>query len=401
MRLLRAGVFPVRRGRVTAILATSAILVLAGCGNGLGSGGGNSSGNSSDAKTPIVLGMVAPTSGSNAAAGPNMSNGAKLAIDEINAKGGVLGRQLKLEVQDGACDPKTAVAAANKLVSDGVTASVGGYCSGATVPTLPIFAKANIPMIIPAANSNDLVKAGKKNVFLINGTGTQQSAAALTWLQKQSATNVALMNDNTSYSKDIADVTAKNIQGTGSMKVAINEAVTPGESDYSANVNAVLATRPDFIYWTGYYQEGGLIIRQLRQAGYTGKIMVADGSVDAQLINIAGAKNAEGVFATMTQTPDTIPGASDWISKYKAKFTADPGPYSTQSYDAVQVAAEAIGNAKSTDGTKIISALEAINGFQLFSGPLKFTPEHTLSGGGFVILWVQNGKLVLKDALKS
>jgi len=329
-----------------------------------------------------------------------MSNGAQLAIDELNAKGGVLGRQLKLEVQDGACDPKTAVAAANQLISDGVTASVGGYCSGATLPTLPVFAKTNIPMIIPAANSNDLVTAGKKNVFLINGTGTQQGAAALTWMKKQGATNVALMNDNTSYSKNIADVTSQNIQGTGSMKVAINEAVTPGESDYSANVSAVLATKPDFIYWTGYYQEGGLIIRQLRQAGYSGKIMVADGSVDAQLIKIAGATNAEGVFATMTQTPDTIPGANDWISKYKAKFTTDPGSYSTQSYDAVRVAADAIGNAKSTDGTKVISALEAINGFPLFSGPLKFTPEHTLTNGGFLILWVQNGKLVLKDALK-
>ncbi len=399
MRLTKAGGFSAHRGRVTAILATS-VLALAGCGNGLGSGGGNGGGSSSNANAPIVLGMVAPSSGSSAAIGPNMSNGAQLAIDELNAKGGVLGRQLKLEVQDGACDPKTAVAAANKLISDGVTASVGGYCSGATLPTLPVFAKTNIPMIIPAANSNDLVTAGKKNVFLINGTGTQQGAAALTWMKKQGATNVALMNDNTSYSKNIADVTSQNIQGTGSMKVAINEAVTPGESDYSANVSAVLATKPDFIYWTGYYQEGGLIIRQLRQAGYSGKIMVADGSVDAQLIKIAGATNAEGVFATMTQTPDTIPGANDWISKYKAKFTTDPGSYSTQSYDAVRVAADAIGNAKSTDGTKVISALEAINGFPLFSGPLKFTPEHTLTNGGFLILWVQNGKLVLKDALK-
>lgn len=384
-----------RRGLGLVAVGAVAALTLAGCGNGLGGGGAKS-----NDKGPIVLGMVAPTSGSSAAIGPYMSHGAQLAVDELNAKGGVLGRKLKLEVQDGACDPKTAVAAANKLVSDKVAASVGGYCSGATLPTLPIFARAKTPMVIPAANSNDLVRAGEKNVFLINGTGTQQAATALKWINRQGAKSVALMNDNTSYSKDIADTTEKDVASAGSPKVVINEAVTAGESDYSANVNAVLAKKPDFIYWTGYYQEGGLIIRQLRQAGYSGSIMVADGSVDAALVKIAGAKNAEGVFATMTQTPDTIPGASGWISRYKAKFTADPGPYSTQSYDAVRVVAQAMTMAKSTDGAKVISALENINGFSLFSGPLKFTAEHTLSSGGFLILWVHNGKLVLKDAMK-
>jgi branched-chain amino acid transport system substrate-binding protein len=102
----------------------------------------------------------------------------------------------------------------------------------------------------------------------------------------------------------------------------------------------------------------------------------------------------------MTQTPDTIQGAENWISGYKQKFGAEPGPYSTQAYDAVRVAAEAIKKAGSTDGDKLVTALEGINGLQLFSGPLKFTPQHTLSSGGFVILVVKNGKFVLQDALK-
>jgi branched-chain amino acid transport system substrate-binding protein len=117
-------------------------------------------------------------------------------------------------------------------------------------------------------------------------------------------------------------------------------------------------------------------------------------------VDIAGAANAEGVFATMTQTPDTLSGAEKWIADYKSKYGAEPGPYSTQSYDAVRVAAEAVKKAGSTDGAAVIKALEAIDGFKLFSGPLKFTPDHTLSTGGFQILVVQNGKLVLKDALQ-
>jgi branched-chain amino acid transport system substrate-binding protein len=155
---------------------------------------------------------------------------------------------------------------------------------------------------------------------------------------------------------------------------------------------------PELVYWTGYYQEGGLIINQLKKAGFTGQIMVADGSVDPSLSEIAGA-GAEGVFATMTQTPDTIEGAEDWIANYEDEFGSAPGPYSTQSYDAVRLAAEAIDKAGSTDGDKIIDALEGIDGFTMFSGPLKFTPEHTLSSGGFVILTIKDGKFVLEDDL--
>jgi branched-chain amino acid transport system substrate-binding protein len=129
--------------------------------------------------------------------------------------------------------------------------------------------------------------------------------------------------------------------------------------------------------------------------------MVADGSVDQQLVKIAGPSYAEGVYATMTQTPETVPGAEDWAKRYRAAFHSDPGPYSTQSYDAVRVVAEAIRKAGSTDGDKIITALKAIDGFPIFSGPLKFTPQHTLATGGFLILSVQNGQLKLKDRLQG
>lgn len=388
---------PRRRWRRLVPLVVAAGLALTGCSGGLLSGG-NDAGGGGTPSGPIELGMLTPLSGSSAAIGPYMQNGAQLAVDEINGKGGVNGRQLELKVEDEACDAKSAVAGANKLVTAGVKVSVGGYCSGATLPTLPIFAKANIPMIIPAANSNDLVDQKLPNVFMINGTGTQQADAAVKFLTKKGAKKVGLMDDNTSYSKNIADLTAKRLTGTPALSG--RESVTPGESDYSANVNSILQGKPDFIYWTGYYQEGGLIIRQLRQAGYQGNIMVADGSVDNKLIEIAGKDNAQGVYATMTQTPDTLPGAKDWISKYKAKFNADPGPYSTQSYDAVRLAAEAIKQAGSTDGDKVIKALENVDGFQMFSGPLKFTPEHTLSSGGFQILKVENGKFVLADPLQ-
>ena len=387
---------PRRSRRLVGLVGTAAaVLVVSGCGGGL-----LSSEEESTSDGPIVLGMITPLSGSSSAIGPYMKNGAQLAVDEINADGGVDGRDLELVAEDGACDAKTAAAAANKLVTKKVDVSVGGYCSGATLPTLPIFDKAGVPMIIPAANSTELVDQGLDSVFLINGTGTQQADAALTYMEKAGAGKVALIDDNTSYSVDIANLTADLLEESGGPELASHESVTAGESDYSANVNSVLKTDPDFVYWTGYYQEGGLIIRQLRQAGYEGKIMVGDGSVDTKLLQIAGEQNSGGILATMTQTPDTIAGAEDWISSYEEKFGAEPGPYSTQSYDAVRLAAEAIKEAGGTEGDKVIDALEGIDGFQMFSGPLKFTEEHTLSTGGFQILIAKDGKFVLEDDLQ-
>jgi len=390
--------------RSTLILGIAAAVALGttGCSGGLlggGGSGGDSTSGSGDSG-PIKLGMVIPISGSSAPTGAYMKNGATMAVDEINKDGGVDGRKLELLVEDEACDAQQSVAAANKVVSNGAVVSVGGYCSGATLPEIPIFQKANIPMIIPAANSQDLVNQNAKNVFLINGTGKQQSAAALKFMKKQGYKNVAIVDDNTSYSKDINTETKKQIEEDGSIKVVLSTSVTAGESDYSAVVRDIMNAKPDLTYWTGYYQEGGLIINQLTKAGYKGKIMVADGSVDPSLVKIAGP-GAEGVYATMTQTPDTIKGAEDWIANYKKKFGSEPGPYSTQSYDAVRLAAEAIKKAGSTKGDDIIKALEGIDGFKMFSGPLKFTPEHTLSSGGFVILQVKDGKFVLADDLSS
>ncbi|MBQ0984646.1 branched-chain amino acid ABC transporter substrate-binding protein [Streptomyces sp. F63] len=365
-------------------------LTTTACGGGLtqdSSGGDSSSG-------PIKLGMLTPLTGSSAAIGPYMKDGAQLAVDEINAKGGVDGRKLSLTVEDEACDPKTAAAGAAKLVSAGIDISVGGYCSSATLPTLSIFGKAHIPMLIPAANSADLVSQKQENVFLLNGTGIQQAEAAAQFIEAAGSKGVALVDDNTSYSTDITKRTEEDLKKSG-VEVVNHQSVTAGESDYSGAINAVLDSRADFVYWTGYYQEGGLLIKQLKAAGYQGEIMVADGSVDAKLIQIAGRENAQGVFATMTQTPQTIPGGEAWVATYRKKFGSEPGPYSTQAYDAVRVAAEAVRKAGSTDGRAVTSALEQIDGLKIFSGPLKFTAQHTLSAGGFDILVVRDDNFVL------
>ncbi|MFD5215436.1 branched-chain amino acid ABC transporter substrate-binding protein [Microbacterium sp. NPDC058345] len=387
------------RRALSLAAAAGAIVLLAGCSGGLAGGGDDDSG---EAEGPIKLGMLAPFSGSESAFGEYMQNGAQLAVDEINADGGIDGRELELLVEDGACDATTAVAAANKLVTDGIVASVGGYCSGATLPTLPIFDEAGIPMVIPAANSNELVSQQLPGVFLINGTGTQQAEAAVTYAQKSGAATVAVIDDATSYSADLAKSFVDQA-GTAGLDIAFEATVTPGENDYSAVATQLASEQPDLVYWTGYYQEGGLIVRQATDAGYDGVFLVGDGSVDAKFAEIAGGDYTEKVLGTFTQTPDMIEGAEDWIADYEELAGGQPGPYSTQSYDAVRVVAAAIEEAGSTDFDEVVAALEGLKDFETFAGPLTFTEDHTLSGGGFVIVGIDpaSGNFVLEDDLQG
>ncbi|MFD5226352.1 branched-chain amino acid ABC transporter substrate-binding protein [Microbacterium sp. NPDC058342] len=387
------------RRTLSIAAAIGAIILTAGCSGGLGS---DDAGGSGSGDGPIKLGMLAPFSGSESAFGDYMKNGAQLAIDEINADGGIDGRELELVVEDDACDATTAVSGANKLVTDGIVASVGGYCSGATLPTLPIFDEAGIPMVIPAANSNELVSQNLPGVFLINGTGTQQAQAAVTYAKKIGAEEVAVIDDATSYSADLAASFVEQAEAEG-LTVAFEATVTPGENDYASVATQLSDAQPGLVYWTGYYQEGGLIVRQATDAGYEGDFLVGDGSVDAKFAEIAGKGYTEHVLGTFTQTPDMIEGADSWIADYEKLAGGKPGPYSTQSYDAVRVVAEAIKEAGGTDFDDVVSALEGLKDFDTFAGPLTFTKEHTLSGGGFVIVGIDpaTGDFVLEDDLQG
>ncbi|MFC9561300.1 branched-chain amino acid ABC transporter substrate-binding protein [Agromyces sp. NPDC056965] len=387
-----------RRKRLLHVAAAAGVLALtAGCSSGLAGGGSEAADDG-----PIKIGMLAPFSGSESAFGEYMQNGAQLAVNEINADGGVLGRDLELLVEDDACDATTAVSGANKLVTDGIVASVGGYCSGATLPTLPIFDEAGIPMVIPAANSNELVDQGLPGVFLINGTGDQQAEAAVTYAKQIGATNVAVVDDATSYSADLAGAFTEQATAAG-LDVVVSETVTPGENDYSAVATTLATEQPALVYWTGYYQEGGLIARQSQDAGFDGVFLVADGSVDAKFAEIAGEGYTDNVVGTFTQTPDMIEGADQWIADYEELAGNPPGPYSTQAYDAVRVMAQAIEDAGDTEFDNVVAGLEGLKDFDTFAGPLTFTDTHTLSGGGFVIVAIDpaTGAFVLEDDLQG
>ncbi len=332
----------------------------------------------------FTVGVIAATSGSEATIGIDMANAVRLAASQINASGGVLGQKITLSVQDEACDPQQAVNAASKLVSENVIGVVGGSCSGSTLPTLKIFSDAHIPFIITAANSTKLIGANPGNAFMINSTGYDQVATAVKLFQSKGIKTLAVIDEGDAYSADLSKLT-QEAWAKSDGKVVMHGVANAGEQDFSAMVTRIKAATPDAVFWTAYFGDGGLFIKQLRQAGYGGLIALGDGNNSPKLFELAGAA-ANGVYCLSNPTAEDLPNAKAFIAAYREQFHQAPGPYSTLSYDGMDLLVNAITKAGSTNKEKIIAALKQTETFQGVAGPINFTPQQTLARSNFVIL---------------
>ncbi|MCL6478231.1 MAG: branched-chain amino acid ABC transporter substrate-binding protein [Peptococcaceae bacterium] len=343
----------------------------------------------------IKIGLPLPLTGSEATYGKDMQNAMQLAVDEINAEGGVLGKKITVITGDDACDPQQATAAANKLVSSGVVAIVGGYCSGATIPTLSIYGERNIPFVITAANSSKIAAQNPGIAFQINGTAFHQTQKAVEMFKKVGAKNVAIVNQGDAYSADLADSTKKAWEDAGNKVVAM--AVTnKGEQDFSSLITSLLSKNTDLVFWTAYYADGGLLIKQLRAAGYKGSIIVGDGSCDPKLIEIAGPAS-EGTYVLSPPVAEYLPEAKKFAEAYKAKFNQAPGPYAPLAYDGIKLMASAMKKAGSTDPKAVVKALKETEDFAGIAGKIKFKEDNTLKESNFIVLKVKDGKFTLAD----
>ncbi|WP_028776988.1 branched-chain amino acid ABC transporter substrate-binding protein [Shimazuella kribbensis] len=364
--------------KIASILLVLSFLFLTACGSGNGN--------------EIVIGVISPTTGQSAKMGQDMNNAIQMAVDEINGKGGVNNKKIRLVFADDACDPQASTTAANKLVSENVSAVIGGYCSSAVLPASGVFNSAGIPMVVTAANSEKIPENNYKNIFLLNSTASAQAQTATNYMiSNLKGKKIAILNDNTAYSVDLAERTRDAIQKAGG-QVVLYESVDPNASDFNSVLTKVKSKTPDATYWTGYYAAGGLLIKQFKQQGVSGSFGVADGSVDQTLIKIAGENNAEGVFATMSPLPQFIPGAKNWSKDYETKFKQAPGPYSALSYDGMRLIIHALEQAKSDDPNAITGAIAKTKGFATFAGPVEFKANGTLTKSNFIMIGVKNGQ---------
>ncbi|AWX57814.1 branched-chain amino acid ABC transporter substrate-binding protein [Brevibacillus brevis] len=375
-------------GSVIVAATLTLSLAIAGCANQGASTGG------ADARE-ILVGVVLPVTGNNATDGKDMQNAIEMAVKKINDSGGVLGKKLKIEVADDGCDPQMATTAANKLVSQNVVAVVGGYCSGATLPSSGVFKNANIPMIVPAANSAKLPAQGYDTLFLINGLTPDQAQTAADYMAANQAKKVVLIHDNSAYAKDLADFAKASVEKSGGTVIAY-EAINPEEKDFSALVTKIKGLQPDATYFTGYYAAGGLMVKQFKQKGVSGLFLAGDGSFSEDVIKIAGADNAEGLLITATPTAEFIEGAEAFTCAYKQAYNnLAPGPFSALSYNAVNLLADAIGRANSTDHDAIKKAIKETKDFKALGQTISFNAQNTLDTSNFAVLKVTGGKFML------
>jgi len=332
----------------------------------------------------IKVGIMVPITGPEATYGKDMENAILLAVSEINGKGGILGKNVITTTSDEACNPQQASSAASELVTEDVVAVVGGYCSPATAPTLKIYGDAGVPIVIPVADSSKLIGANPGNGFLINSTGIDQAITAVNLFREKKIKKLAIIHQGDGYSADLAALTEKKWKEMGHEVVTIDVA-KKGEKDHFALLSRLKSKSPDAVFWTAYYADGALVIKQLRQGGFSKLIAVGDGSNSPKLIEIAG-KAAEGVFCFSKPMIEYLPAAKAFVESYKKKFNQEPGPYSALSYDGMNLLADAIKRAGTVDKAAILKALKETKEFKGIAGPISFKPDNTLARSNFVVL---------------
>ena len=338
-----------------AVLGVAAIA--ASCGGG-----------EEDKSTPVAV--VGPITGQYASFGAQMKNGGELAVEDINAAGGVLGKKLDLEFGDDACDPKQAVAVANQMTGNNVALVAGHYCSGSSIPASKVYAEANIVQISPASTNPAFTdnRAGP-NIYRVCGRDDQQGGVAGKYIASHfSDKKVAFVHDKTAYGKGLADETKKAMNEAGKQE-AMYEAITAGEKDYSALVSKLKQANIDLVYFGGYHTEAGLIIRQMRDQGMNTILMGGDALITQEFWSITGPAG-EGTLMTFSPDPRKNPAAAEVVKRFKDKGI-EPEGYVLYTYAALQAWKQAAEKAKSIESADVVKAMNDTE-FDTVIGKFKF-----------------------------
>ncbi|GAB7533201.1 branched-chain amino acid ABC transporter substrate-binding protein [Pseudomonas sp. 3A(2025)] len=338
----------------------------------------------------IRIGIAGPKTGAVAQYGDMQFSGAKMAIEQINAKGGVAGKKLEAVEYDDACDPKQAVAVANKIVNDGVKFVIGHLCSSSAQPASDVYEDEGIIMVTPAATSPDLTARGYKLVFRTIGLDSAQGPAAGNYIAKQVKPKVvAVIHDKQQYGEGIATAVKQTLEKDG-IKVALFEGINAGDKDFSSLIAKMKQANVDFVYYGGYHPELGLILRQSQEKGLKAGFMGPEGVGNASISQIA-QDASEGLLVTLPASFDQDPANKALVDAFKAKKEDSSGPFVFPSYAAVQVIADAITLAKSEDTDKVAAALRA-NTFKTPTGDLAFDDKGDLKDFKFVVYtWHKDG----------
>jgi branched-chain amino acid transport system substrate-binding protein len=368
-------------GQFLAAMAVS--IYLTGCNKPPGGSGTNSD--------VIKVGEFASLTGSEATFGQSSHKGTALAIDDLNAAGGVLGKKIQLLTEDDQSQAGQPATVVRKLISsDGVVAILGEVASSRSLEAAPICQENKIPMISPASTNPKVTEVGDyifRVCFIDPFQGTVMANFARKTLKLQ---NVAVLTDvKSDYSLGLAKFFKEGFVADGG-KIAAEQNYSSGDKDFSAELTDIKAANPDGIFVPGYYTEVGLIALQARQLGITVPMFGGDGWESSSLVPIGGAAMEGDYFSTHFSPQSTSPAVQNFVKEFKAKYNETPDAMAALGYDSAMILADAMKRAGTTNGAKVRDALAATKDFPGVTGQITMDADRNASKAA-VILTIKNG----------
>jgi branched-chain amino acid transport system substrate-binding protein len=349
----------------------------------------------------VKIGHVAPTSGGTAHLGKDNENGARMAIDELNAKGTVIGgKKVKFELlaEDDGADPKQGTAAAQKLVDSKVNGVIGHLNSGTSIPASKIYSDAGIPQISPSATNTRYTLQGFKTTFrVVANDGQIGNTLGKYAVQQLKGKSIAIIDDRSAYGQGVADEFDKGVKAAGAKSVG-REFTNDKATDFTAILTNLKAKKPDIIFFGGMDAVAGPMLRQMKQLGLTAKLMGGDGICSTELPKLAAGSMADGQVvcaeAGGIDDKDTVATKAmvDFKSRYKAKFNTEVQIYSPYVYDAVYLMAAAMQKAGSVEPAKYLPELAKTSNFKGVTGLISFDEKGDIKNGALTLHSYQAGK---------
>ncbi len=382
------------KGKTPGIISLVVVMVFL-LGNVAGCGGGGE-------KQPIKFGVIVPLTGPCAKPGTSMKQGVELAVEEINAAGGIEGRKLQPLVEDDASVPTQSVAAAEKLTTkDEVLFVIGAYNSACVLAHMKVTEREKTPQIDPVAVAEAITSSGNKWMFRNCATNPMQVSQLCDYVFKNTAVrNMAVIHENTDYGKGIADVFIQSTQKYGGKILAV-EAYNPGDTDFYAQLTRIKAANPEGLCIGGNLTEGAQICRQAKELKINAQLYAMGGCSTPEFDQLAAGANEGMIVTSYFEAESANPLARDFIAAFKKKFDKDPDMFAAASYEAVYIAKEAISKAgfKHKDlaawRAAVRDELAKIKDLPGVQGPTTFGPDGQADKKVFIVQWTNHKKVIL------
>jgi branched-chain amino acid transport system substrate-binding protein len=346
----------------------------------------------------VKIGHVAPTSGGIAHLGKDNENGARMAIDELNAKGVTIGgKKAKFELlaEDDAADPKQGTAAAQKLVDAKVNGVIGHLNSGTSIPASKIYSDAGIPQISPSATNPKFTRNGYKTTFRVVADDVHLGGTLGKYaVQQLKGKSIAVIDDRTAYGQGVADEFEKGVKAAGGKTVG-REFTNDKATDFTAILTSLKAKKTDVVFFGGMDAVAGPMLRQMKQLGIEAKFVGGDGICSGELPKLAAGTMADG--QVVCAEAGGVEGAAkksmdDFYAAFKKKYNADVQVYAPYVYDAVNVMVAAMVKAGSADPAKYLPVLAKTDGYKGVTGTIGFDSKGDIKNGALTLYTYKGGK---------